>query len=157
MKIETWEYQGKKIVGNPNSINTLKNIIENIQLSSGGAEETKEPSSLSITAKPFVPQEKPRTTKETMCQVCTYVNQPDTTECIVCNSRLSQSDIENIYAEGTEIVETIDNLPEGTEISDIRNIEDILNDIQKTEDTDLSLEGIEEASKKIFKCLGVLN
>ena len=152
--IETWEYNGKKIVGSKNAIETLKMIVNK---NMGGFEETKEQPEQPIVEVPIKP--KKRTSKETQCKVCTYINKPDLTECIICTSDLTESEVEGIIPlEGTEIDETLDNLPEGTEISDMRTIEDILNDIQKSNDIDINnLEDLDEVTKKVFKCLGILN
>ena len=92
-----------------------------------------------------------------MCNVCTYVNDPDTIECIICNSDLTEEEINNvILPEDTYIIER-DVIPEGTKITELENIEDILNEIQKNDDTKINLEGLDEAKKKVLYCLGLLN
>ena len=128
---------------------------------SGGVEETKEPvefvfeeDEIPISKKAI--SKKP-TSKKVMCNVCTYVNDPDTIECIICNSDLTEEEIKNVILPEDTIVVERDTIPEGTRITELENIEDILNEIQKTEDTKINLEGLDEAKKKVLYCLGLLN
>ena len=144
-------------IGNKHLIGTKKqeyDLYEKLGFT-GGVEESKEPVVFKeeITIKPI---RKP-TTKKIMCNVCTYVNDPDTIECIICNSDLTEEEINNvILPEDTYIIER-DVIPEGTKITELENIEDILNEIQKNDDTKINLEGLDEAKKKVLYCLGLLN
>jgi len=140
----------KKLIGNEKQIDDLLKSF-------GGAEETKEPMELIFEEEiPVKPKKKTRS-KANLCNVCTYVNDPDTLECIICNSDLTEEEINNIVLpEDTQVIEK-DIIPEGTRITELENIEDILNEIQKTEDTKINLEGLDEAKKKVLYCLGLLN
>lgn len=146
-------------INNKNLTGTKKQKSDLFREIFGGVEESKEPGVDFVFEEEEIPVKPKRKSpsKAIMCQVCTYVNNPDTVECIVCNSDLTEEDINNIVLpEDTYVVER-DIIPEGTRITELENIEDILNQIQKTEDTKINLEGLDEAKKKVLYCLGLLN
>jgi hypothetical protein len=138
----------KKLIGNEKQIDDLFKSF-------GGAEETKEPVEFVIEEE--IPISKIPISKKVMCNVCTYVNDPDTIECIICNSDLTEEEINNVILPEDTIIVEREEIPEGTRITELENIEDILNEIQKTEDTKINLEGLDEAKKKVLYCLGLLN
>ena len=132
-------------------------LFEKLGISTG-FEETKEPVEFVFEEEEIPVQPKKKaTSKKVMCNVCTYVNDPDTIECIVCNSDLTEEEINNIVLPEDTQVKEREEIPEGTRITELENIEDILNEIQKTEDTKINLEGLDEAKKKVLYCLGLLN
>lgn len=146
-------------IGNKNLIGTEKQKIElmNKLVYVGGAEETKEPVDFVFEDDEDIETKRNPYTKNTMCRVCTYVNDPDILECIICNSDLNEEEINNVVLpEDTQIIER-DIIPEGTKITELENIEEILNEIQKIEDTKINLEGMDESKKKVLYCLGLLN
>ena len=153
---ELIEYNGKKILGTKSSLDLFN------QLFIGGYEESKEePSPLETTPlETVIPINflKKPITKTTMCEICTFVNEPGITECIVCNSDFTDEQVNNLFTEGTEILEKEDIIPEGTEIVELKNIEDILNEIQETDDINLKkIEGMDDAKKKVLYCLGLID
>jgi len=152
--VQLIEYNGKRILGTNASLNLFNELV----IGGGGVEESKEnrPQKLE-TVIPVKYLKKP-ITKTTVCEICTFVNDPGATECIVCNSDFSDEQVNNLLTEGTEIIEKEDLIPEGTEIVELKNIEDILNEIQETDDINLKkFEGMDEAKKKVLYCLGLIN
>jgi len=144
------EYNGKKILGSKSSIDLFND------LTMGGEQESKENTILE-TVIPVQFLKKP-ITKSTVCEICTYVNDPGITECIICHSDFTDTQVNNLLTEGTEIFEKEDVIPEGTEIVELKNIEDILNEIQETDDINLKkFEGMDEAKKKVLYCLGLID
>ena len=164
-KAESFVYNGNKLVGKKSSIDSFKEMMENYIDESGGASESKEsreipiksvktPIKTSIKKKAKTP-----ITKKTMCQKCTFVNDPGSIECEICQSDLSDEEIKSSYNldENTEIEEDPEDLlEEGVQINDIENIEDILREIQNKEDPTLdNIEGLDEAKKRLLMCLGL--
>lgn len=150
---ELVEYNGKKILGTKSSLDLFTELTGGVEESKGNYEE---PSHLE-TVIPVKFLKKP-ITKTTVCNICTFVNDPGVTECIICNSDFTDEQVNNLLTEGTEIVEKSDIIPEGTEIVELKNIEDILNEIQETDDINLKkFEGMDEAKKKVLYCLGLID
>ena len=137
--IVSWEYMGKKIVGSKVAIDNLRFTL------------TEKPS---VIIQPTV-----QPTKVIICKKCSCDNDPDRSTCLACHSNLNDSDIQTLFPpEGTTIIEVPDNLPEGIEVPDIRNVEDILKDIQKSEDMSMDdINNLDDATKKVLKCLGVIS
>ena len=138
-------YNNKKIIGSDKAIKTFRKMISEIE--SEGVEEKKNEWPLTL-----------KKTKQLLCQICTYTNEPNSQECIVCQSELLDEDTVSGLMEGTEIIETIDNMKEGTEITDMASIEEILNEIQNADNvTAKNISSMDEAKSKILKCLGLLS
>jgi hypothetical protein len=160
-KAESFVHNGKKLVGKKSSIDSFKEMMENYMEESGGASESKESRESPIKSKKTSIKKKAKVpiTKKTMCQKCTFVNDPGSIECEICQSDLSDEEIKSSYNldENTEIEEDPDDLlEEGVQITDIENIEDILREIQNKEDPTLdNLEGLDDAKKRLLMCLGL--
>lgn len=144
----TFDYNGRTLIGKESSINSFRLLIDELEAGSrGGFQESKEDLVFEV---PVKVERKPMN-KKLVCDTCTYTNNPDSIQCMICQSDLTDEDIAKILPEGVEIVEVI---PESTEMADIRNVEDILREIQNNDS--ISMEGIDEAKRKVLYCLGLL-
>ena len=162
-KVESYEYNDQKIIGKKASIENFKDRIENIKEELKGISENKDIDEIPVLKiESKTKTKKMPVTKKTMCQICTFVNDPGSLECEICQSDLSDEEIKANYGfpENTEIEDDFEDkvLEEGTEIADIENIEDILKEIQNKENPIINnIEGLDEAKKKILMCLGLLS
>lgn len=101
----------------------------------------------------------PKATHYNVCKLCSYENENNSMNCIICNSNLSDEEIDKVLLpEGTEITEMDYEIPEGTEVIDLKDksIEEILNEIQ-TSEAIKSVSGMDETRKRILYCLGLLD
>ena len=151
-KVESLDFKGKKVVGKKETIDDFINNLDSY-------EESKYEKV--VTPKKSVSQQKKPITKQTMCEICTYVNEPGSIECQVCSSELTDKEIATKYEfeENAEIDDRNDEfeIEEGIQINDIENIEQILEEIQNKDNPELNnIEGLDEAKKKILMCLGLL-
>jgi hypothetical protein len=81
------------------SLKKLMDILEE-QEPSGGVEESKDSykqeQEIPTILQPLV-SKKP-VSKHTLCNICTYVNDPGSTECIICNSELTEEEIKAVLS-----------------------------------------------------------
>ena len=157
--VEVDIFNQQNIIGSRQSIELLNSMKdEDIVFDDfeyAGAEETKE-QPVEIPVIKTKSTTKRRKNAKIMCDVCTFVNDPGSNYCDVCGSNLQE--IETPYNlnidENLEIDNIDDSLGEGIEITNIENIQNILNEIQTKED--ISLNGIDTAKRKVLSCLGLL-
>jgi Rho termination factor, N-terminal domain len=148
-KAKSLVYNGKKLVGTPGSIDNFRRMVEE------GRGEYK--MSDYFTPPPSPVFEPRKQLKDIVCKICGFNgNSPDDKYCIACTLPLSEGELSSLFPkEEVEIIEQ-DMVPEGTEITDARNIEEILNDIQRSEGTSF-LTNLDEAKRKVLNCIGLLN
>jgi hypothetical protein len=153
-KAKSLFYNNKKLVGTPDSIDNFRRMIEEGRGEYKMSDYFTPPTQPAPVTTVFEPIQQ---LKNIVCKICTFNgNSPDDKYCIACTLPLNEEELSTLFPnEETEIIEQ-DMVPEGTEIIDARNIEEILNDIQRKEDVPI-LPNLDEAKRKVLNCIGLLN